>query len=139
MKKLILALAVFVSSAASAEPVVLKTLALHSDRIEGIRKLTITPAAGGKLRVTIDPNRCNPRGVCTKMAVFSEVVEAKLIRDSRPADGDLLMQLTPLVKLSVGSGFTPDHHIEIVGIIASSGGGEQRLVLTPEVTVQVGQ
>lgn len=134
---LLLSLPALLSTTAFAEPVKLQTLSLHSEKIAGIRKLVIVPAEGGKLHVIFDPNKCNDRGVCTKMAIFHDTVEAKVLRDNRPADGSLVLQLTPKITLSVGSAYNPDEHISIIASLKDADGTPLELTMTPEVTISV--
>jgi hypothetical protein len=136
--KSILALISLISATAFANPVTLLTTELRSDKIDGVRKIRISPEEGGMLRVSIDPNHCANSGACTKMAVASQVVDAKVIREGRPADGDLLLQLTSSLSLSISSGFNMDGHVALTAIITNSDGSTTRFPLIPEVTAQIG-
>ena len=51
------------------------------------------------------------------MAIRSQIVEAKIIEDNRPSDGDLLLQLTPEIKLSVSSGHNIEERIYYTAIL----------------------
>jgi hypothetical protein len=61
----------------------------------GMERIYIEPLADGTVRVSMG-------------RVVPQVVEATVIKDSRPTDGPLSLKLGAVGNLIVGSGFTPD-------------------------------
>lgn len=124
---------------ALAVPVAFNFLSLKSAYVDGMGRVDIASAEQGKLRVTYDPNICFPDGGCTKMAVQTEVVDPKVVSDARPADGPLVLGLTPEFDLSVGSGFTPDGVITYAAVFKKhSSGNPVRVPLMPNVYLKLG-
>jgi hypothetical protein len=110
---------------------------LKSGYVQGIGRIEISPEGKGMLRVSHDPNICDPEtGICTRMPVYSWIVEPTVIEDSRPSDGDLLLGLTEKISLSVGSGFNIEGLIYYSAIVKTHADGEGTSVpLKPNVSV----
>ena len=67
-------------------------------------------------------------------------VEPIVIHDGRPVDGDLELQLTPEIKLSVNGGFNPVGTIEYSVMVKQEGIlGGRRIPLIPNITFQLGR
>jgi hypothetical protein len=119
-----------------AESVSFGLTSLKSGYVPGIGRIEISPEEKGMLRVSHDPNICDPEGRCTRMPVFSWVVEPTVIEDGRPYDGDLLLGLTEKISLSVGSGFNIEGLIYYSAIVKTHADGEGTSVpLKPNVSV----
>jgi len=139
ISKLLMVIALGVPLTALAESVSFETVSLKSGYVQGVGKIEISPAENGKLRVSHDKNNCSPDGRrCTRMAVFSEVVDAKVIEDRRPTDGDLLLGLTQEINLSVSSGYNIEGRIYYTAIVKSEDGSKtMNVALTPNVYVSL--
>ncbi len=98
MKKIFLTLAVLMAGAlAHAESASFQFSHLVGYYAKSLRTITITPTTDGKLTIA------SPDG--------EDTVEPKIIRDARPADGNLELDLGKGRVLVVGSGFTMDGNI----------------------------
>ena len=123
------------ASVSHAESVTFKTFALKSGYIDGVGRIEISPSKGGFLRLTQDKNKCDSEGIgCTRMAVLSTVVRARVIEDRRPVDGDLVLELTPEISLSVGSGNNREGWIYYNCLVKKNSGE----IVTIKMTANVG-
>ncbi|MFI5390321.1 MAG: hypothetical protein ACHQYQ_03085 [Bacteriovoracales bacterium] len=137
LSKILMFVAFGFSNIGFSESISFGLTSLKSGYVPGIGRIEISPEEKGLLRVSHDPNICDTeRGICTQMPVHSWIVEATVIEDSRPADGDLLLGLTEKISLSVGSGFNIEGLIYYSAIVKTNANGEgTRVPLKPNVSI----
>ena len=101
---------------------------------------TIAPSQSkpGLLDVTVDPNFCDPvTHICTRMPVRLYTVEAKVIRDDRPTDGDLILGLMQEMELHVGSGYNVEGVVTYT-LVLERGPSQLRIPMKVRANLELG-
>jgi hypothetical protein len=118
-----------------ANPVALIQMELTTGRSDTAPMYDISKE-GSQIRVTVDPNRCSDEGLCTAMAVDSELVTPTLIGNVE-ADGAMTISLTRGVYLIVTNKMNGDQEVHLEIIKAADGGPVQKLALKPLLKVGI--
>ncbi len=136
MKRIIFTVLLISGVARAAESVFFQ-VNLVSGKVDGVTKVILQTLPNNQIKVYVDPNHCSSAGLCTEMAGIPQTVTPKVIKDSRPTDGPLLLGLTQSVSLEVSSGYNPEGKVSYTAILERKG-ESLRLPLKENIFVKTG-
>jgi hypothetical protein len=119
----------------AANPVAVIQMNLTTGRSDSAPKYDISQE-DRQIRVTVDPNRCSDQGLCTAMAIDSELVTPTLVGNVE-ANGVETISLTRGVYLIVTNKANGDQDLHLEIIKAADGGPVQKLPLKPLLEVGI--